>query len=69
MAAEGAAGGAAGGGWRGGWGAAEKTSSPVFNFNFNSNTNKPYMILKAQNVVYKIVSGTHLWTLHASGVI
>jgi hypothetical protein len=29
------------------------TSTSTLNFNFNSNTHKPYMILKALNVLYK----------------
>ena len=43
------------------------TSTSTFNFNFNSNTHEPYMILKALNKIYKIVSGTLLSTLHCSG--
>ena len=44
------------------------------NYNFNSNTHKLYMILKALNVLYKIVSGTlslnsvwfrRYWTLNS----
>ena len=48
-------------------GPAPLTSTSTLNFNFNSNTHKPYMILKAQNKIYKIVSGTLLSTLHCSG--
>jgi hypothetical protein len=43
------------------------TSTSTLNFNFNSNTHEPYMILKAQSKIYKIVSGTLLSTLHCSG--
>jgi hypothetical protein len=41
----------------------------TFNFNFNSKTYKPYMILKALNVLYKVVTGTLLWIPCWSGAI
>ena len=44
-------------------------STSTSTFNFNSNTHEPYMILKALNKIYKIISGTLLSTLHCSGEI
>ena len=43
------------------------TLTSTYNLNFNSNTHKPYMHLKALKELYKMLSGTLLWTPLPSG--